>query len=81
VPRVLPLLALIGAPIVLASVMAKYFGLYDELSGWSAVAAIPVAVFEFSLGLYLVVKGFKRCPITAEMTATGASPAERTVAS
>jgi hypothetical protein len=29
--------------------------------------AIPVALFEFSLGIYLVVKGFKASPITAGM--------------
>ena len=36
VPRILPLLGLIGAPIIFASVIAKYFGVYDEQSVWSA---------------------------------------------
>ncbi len=69
VPRWLPLLGLIGAPIIFASVLAKYFGVYDELSVWSGLAALPVAVWEFSLGVYLTVKGFKPCRITAEITA------------
>jgi hypothetical protein len=30
---------------------------------------IPVAAWEFSLGVWLVVKGFRPSPITAEMTA------------
>lgn len=80
VPRALALIGLIGGPIVIASVIAKYIGLYDELSAWSLLGALPVAVFEFSLGVYLVVKGFRPCRITAEMTAAGAS-AERTVTS
>ena len=69
VPRWLPLLGLIGAPIIFASVLAKYFGVYDELSVWSGLAALPIAVWEFSLGVYLTVKGFKPCRITAEITA------------
>jgi len=77
VPRWLPVLGLIGAPIIFASVIAKYFGVYDELSAWSGLAALPIAVWEFSLGVYLTVKGFKPCAITAEMTATTAPPANR----
>ena len=69
VPRVLPLIGLIGAPIIFASVLAKYFGVYDELSVWSLLGALPIAVWEFSLGVYLTVKGFKPCRITAEITA------------
>ena len=77
VPRWLPTLGLIGAPIIFASVIAKYFGVYDELSPLSGLAALPVAVWEFSLGVYLTVKGFKPCAITAEMTATATPPATR----
>jgi hypothetical protein len=73
VPRWLPTLGLIGAPIIFASVIAKYFGVYDELSAWSGLAALPIAVWEFSLGVYLTVKGFRPCRITAEMTASATS--------
>lgn len=73
VPRWLPTLGLIGAPIIFASVIAKYFGVYDELSAWSGLAALPIAVWEFSLGVYLTVKGFRPCRITAEMTAAAAA--------
>jgi hypothetical protein len=73
VPRVLPVIGLIGAPILIASVIAKYFGIYDEVSIWSGLAALPIAVWEFSLGVYLTVRGFKTCAITREMTAEAAS--------
>jgi hypothetical protein len=76
VPRVLPLIGLIGAPLLIASVTAKYFGIYDEQSAWSLFGAVPIAVWEFSLGVYLVVKGFKPCRITAEITA-GNTPVHR----
>ena len=41
----------------------------------TAVALFPVALWEFSLGVYLVVKGFKPSPITAGMTASSTRPA------
>ena len=79
VPRFLPLLGLIGAPILIASVAAKYFGVYDNLSVWSGLAALPIAAWEFSLGVYLTVKGFRPSPITAGMTAANTPPANRNV--
>ena len=79
VPRILPLLGLIGAPIIFASVIAKYFGVYDEQSVWSLLGALLIAAWEFSLGIYLTFKGFKPCAITAEMTATAATSSNRDV--
>jgi hypothetical protein len=64
VPRVLPLLGLIGAPLLLASTAATYFGINDRLSVWSVIATAPIALWEFSLGLWLVVKGFSPSSIT-----------------
>ena len=40
---------------------------------------MPVAVFEFSLGVYLIVKGFKPCPITEAMREEATPPAIREV--
>jgi hypothetical protein len=59
VPRILPMIAFVGAPILLASDFAVYFGAYSNVSTLALVGALPVAVFEFSLGVYLVVKGFR----------------------
>src|SRR5215218_9815317 len=67
VPRALPLLAFIGAPLLLASDLAVLFGLVERVSALPAIAALPVALFEFSLGVYLTVKGFRPSPITAGM--------------
>jgi hypothetical protein len=67
VPRVLPLLAFIGAPLLLASDLAVLFGLVERVAALPAIAALPVALFEFSLGVYLTVKGFRPSPITADM--------------
>ena len=68
VPRVLPLLGFIGAALLLVSDVAVLFGAWDRMSAPSGLLAIPIALWEFSLGVYLIVKGFKPSPITAGMT-------------
>jgi hypothetical protein len=73
VPRVLPLLGFIGAPLLLASDAATLFGVIDRTSALSGLAALPIALWEFSLGVWLAVKGFKPSPITAGMGAARGS--------
>ncbi len=65
VPRILPTLGLIGAPLLLASDIAIFFGVIDRISPFAAVAFIPIAVWEFSLGVYLTVKGFRPAAVAA----------------
>jgi len=65
VPRILPIVAFVGAPLLLASDIAVFFGAYAQVSPLAALAALPIAAFEFSLGLWLVVKGFKPTPLTS----------------
>ncbi len=59
VPRGLALLGLIGAPLLLIGDIGTLLDLWGPVSSVSALLALPVAVFEFALGLYLIVKGFK----------------------
>jgi Domain of unknown function (DUF4386) len=63
VPRVLPAMGLVGAPMLLAVTIATIFGLTEHGTVWWVVAA-PIFVWELSLGLYLVFKGFKPSPVT-----------------
>ncbi|MDG6105881.1 DUF4386 domain-containing protein [Dactylosporangium aurantiacum] len=79
VPRILPVLGLIGAPLLVASDAGTLFGAWDRLSPVAAVAALPIAVWEFSLGVYLIVKGFRPSPVTAE-TVPAAEPARTAAA-
>ncbi len=64
VPRALPALALVGAPIHLTAVFLTMFGVIDRLGAVAAIAVIPVALWELSLGIYLVSRGFKPAAIT-----------------
>jgi hypothetical protein len=59
VPRIIPLLGLIGAPVLLSAVVATLFGHNHATSAWSALGTVPVAGWELSLGLWLTFKGFK----------------------
>ncbi len=58
VPRILPVVGLLGAPLLLASDIAIFFGVYDRMAPIAGLAALPIAAWEFSLGVYLLVKGF-----------------------
>jgi len=66
VPRVIPTMGLIGAPLLLAANTATFFGLNDQLSTWSLLATLPVAAWELSLGVWMVVKGFRSSPVNAD---------------
>jgi hypothetical protein len=68
VPRIIPAMGLVGAPLLLTVTIATMFGLTEHGSAWWAVVA-PIFFWELSLGLYLVIKGFKPSPVTAEAVA------------
>jgi hypothetical protein len=65
VPRILPIMGLVGAPLLLTSDLAIFFGVYDRMAPVAALAALPIAAWEFSLGVYLTVKGFKPSAVAA----------------
>jgi uncharacterized membrane protein len=79
VPRAIPLMGLIGAPLLIASTIAALFGIIEQISAWSAIATLPVALWELSLGLWMTFKGFKPASITAGMVATGTQAAHPAV--
>jgi len=58
VPKTLALIGIIGAPILVAGNMSVMFGLIGQKDPATFLFAVPVALFEFSLGVLLVVKGF-----------------------
>ena len=64
VPRVLPVLGFVGALLIVISDAGVLFDLWDRLSAVTALATIPIAVWEFGLGVYLIVKGFRPSPLT-----------------
>ena len=67
-PRWIPTLGLIGAPLLLASCTATLFGAWEQISGPASVLVLPVAVWEISFGVYMTVKGFKPTTVGNEST-------------
>ena len=67
IPRGLSLTGIVGGPILFIGYFAILFNLIGQHAPLAGLFAIPVALFEFSLGIYLVVKGFKPSSITAGM--------------
>jgi hypothetical protein len=75
VPRALPVLGLIGAPLLITATIATMFGVVEQYSALGGLAALPIAVWEFSLGLWLTFKGFKSsAPIMMAAAAQSGSP-------
>jgi hypothetical protein len=70
VPRAIALMGLVAAPLMLASVTGVVLGTHDLAAGVHVLAAVPIALWELSLGVYLVVKGFKPSSGTARAVPT-----------
>ena len=59
VPRWMPTLGLIGAPLLFSSSLGTLFGVNDPMSVWTGIATIPIFIWELSIGLYMTFKGFR----------------------
>ena len=64
VPRGMAWLGLIGGPLICLSGTAVLFGVIEAGSVPLMVASIPEFFWELSLGVYLLVRGFKPSPLT-----------------
>ena len=59
VPRLIPTLGLIGAPLLLLSTLATLLGINQQMSALTAIATLPIFLWELSLGLWMTFRGFK----------------------
>jgi hypothetical protein len=58
VPKVIPVVGLIGAPLLLAASVGTLFGVVDQVSIVGFLSALLIAGWEISLGFWLMIKGF-----------------------
>ena len=65
VPRRLALLGVIGGPLAFIAATGVLFNVYDQNSAAQSVLTIPEILWEVSLGVYLVVKGFSAAGLRA----------------
>ncbi|GAA2244138.1 DUF4386 domain-containing protein [Herbiconiux moechotypicola] len=59
VPRIIPLVGLIGAPVLAASAVASLFGVLPQVSPLAGLAALPIALWELAIGLWLTFRGLR----------------------
>jgi hypothetical protein len=58
VPRKLATIGILGGPLLLVGYFLILFGTIEQRGSLGGLSAILVALFEFSLGVWLIVKGF-----------------------
>lgn len=57
VPRLIPTVGLIGAPLLLVSTTATLLGVNQPMSAFTAIATLPI-LWELALGLWMTFRGF-----------------------
>ena len=72
VPRIIPAMGLLAVLPLLLATVATILGVVEQGSVWFAAGGALIFVWELSLGIYLVVKGFKPSPLTAVEPPAGA---------
>jgi Domain of unknown function (DUF4386) len=70
VPRGMAMLGLIGGPLVMATGIAVMFDAIERGGAVQTIATIPEFVWELSLSIYCIVKGFRPSPILELESAT-----------
>lgn len=70
VPRAIPVIGLIGAPLFTSWIIGYIFGVTEGGTAWHAIGVAPIFVWELSLGLWMTFKGFRKdAPLMVEAAA------------
>ncbi len=70
VPRRMAILGLVGGPLIIASGVGVLFGVIEAGGGWQVIATIPEFLWELSLGIWLIVRGFNPSALASLSTDT-----------
>jgi hypothetical protein len=65
VPRFIPVLGLVGGPLVFAYNAAVMLGFSALIPWWTPILVIPIFAWEVSLALWMIIKGFNSSAIAA----------------
>jgi len=68
VPQRMAMLGLVGGPLLVVGFVCVLFGVFETGSGGQAAATAFEFVWELSLGIYLVVKGFRPSAVASLQT-------------
>ena len=72
VPRAIPALGIVGAPLLIAFVVGTMLGVTGPGTVWQGIAVAPFFIWELVVGLWMTFKGFDRSArvVTAAAAAT-----------
>jgi len=74
VPRAIPALGLIGAPLFTSWIIGYILGITEGGTAWHAIGVAPIFFWELSLGLWMTFKGFRKdAPLMVEAAAKAAT--------
>jgi hypothetical protein len=59
VPRAIAVIGLVGGPLIFLSSFGVLLGAYPQLSPAGSLPAVPVAVWEMSLAVWMIARGFR----------------------
>lgn len=65
VPRLIAIMGLTGAALVFLAALLALSGVILQISIWGILLALPVAIFEITLAIWLIVKGFNPAAVSA----------------
>jgi hypothetical protein len=65
VPRIIPTVGLVGAPLLFAAFLGVLFGVFEQVSSTAFLLTLPIAAWELTIGLWMTVKGFRLEAVTA----------------
>ena len=74
VPRAIPALGLVGAPILIAFVIGMILGVAHPGTPFHAIAVMPFFIWELALGLWLTFKGFNESSPIGARRASASTP-------
>ena len=60
VPRAIPALGLVGAPLLISWAAGAMIGITEPNTAWHSIAVFPFFFWELAVGLWLTFKGFNR---------------------
>jgi hypothetical protein len=58
VPRFIPMLGLVGGPLIFAITIGRMFDVFEPMSVCVGIAVIPIFAWELSLATRLIIRGF-----------------------
>lgn len=70
VPRAIPMIGLIGAPLFTSYIIGFVLGITEPGTVWQGIGVAPIFVWELAVGLWMTFKGFrKEAPLMVEAAA------------